>query len=92
MSSTGQLFRLPKDWLLAGCSFAAHNRAITLQAGVAFSVIALSLDHECMTTTYRFVEADLAMQKATLARLQEPGMEPGRHQPPDALMQFLLDL
>jgi hypothetical protein len=71
---------------------AAHIGAITLQAGVAFSVIALWLGHESMTTTHRSIEADLAMKKATLARLQEPGMEPGRHQPPNALMQLLLDL
>jgi hypothetical protein len=45
-----------------------------------------------MTTTHRYVEADLAMKKAALARLQESGMEPDRYQPPDALMQFLQDL
>ena len=63
-----------------------------LQSGVAFIVIALWLGHESMTTTHRYVEADLAMKKAALARLQEPGMEPARFQPPDALMQFLQDL
>jgi site-specific recombinase XerD len=70
-----------------------HSTAMhMLQAGVAFSVIALWLGHESMTTTHRYVEADLAMKKAALARLQEPGMEPDRYQPPDALMQFLQDL
>lgn len=29
MSSTGQLFRLPKDWLLAGCPLAAYIGAFT---------------------------------------------------------------
>ena len=70
-----------------------HSTAMhMLQSGVAFSVIALWLGHESMTTTHRYVEADLAMKKAALARLQEPGMEPARFQPPDALMQFLQDL
>ena len=55
-------------------------------------MIALWLGHESMTTTHRYVEADLAMKKAALARLQEPGMESARYQPPDALMQFLQDL
>jgi hypothetical protein len=59
---------------------------------VAFSVIALWLGHESMTTTRRCVEADLAMKKAALARVQEPWMESARYQPPDALMQFLQDL
>ena len=45
-----------------------------------------------MTIMHRYVEADLTMKKAALARLQEPGMEPARYQPPDALMQFLQDL
>jgi len=63
-----------------------------LQSGVAFSVIALWLGHERMTTTRRYVEADLAMKKAALALLQEPGMELAQYQPPDALMQFLQDL
>jgi hypothetical protein len=45
-----------------------------------------------MTTTHRYVEADLAMKKAALARVQEPWMESARYQPPDALMQFLQDL
>jgi site-specific recombinase XerD len=70
-----------------------HSTAMhMLQSGVAFSVIALWLGHENMTTTHRYVEADLAMKKAALARLQEPGMEPARFQPSDALMQFLQTL
>jgi hypothetical protein len=63
-----------------------------LQSGVAFSVIALWLGHESMTTTHRYVEADLTMKQNALARLQEPAMEPTRYQPPDELMPFLLDL
>lgn len=58
-----------------------------LQSGVAFSVIALWLGHESMTTTHRYVEADLTMKQNALARLQEPAMEPTRYQPPDELMR-----
>jgi hypothetical protein len=63
-----------------------------LQSGVAFSVIALWLGHESMTTTHRYVEADLTMKQTALARLQEPATEPIRYQPPDELMRFLLAL
>jgi site-specific recombinase XerD len=70
-----------------------HSTAMhMLQSGVAFSVIALWLGHESMTTTHRYVEADLTMKQNALARLQEPAMEPTRYQPPDELMRFLLDL
>ncbi|WP_269752101.1 tyrosine-type recombinase/integrase [Thiocapsa bogorovii] len=70
-----------------------HSTAMhMLQSGVAFSVIALWLGHESMTTTHRYVEADLAMKQNALARLQEPAMESTRYQPPDELMRFLLDL
>ena len=63
-----------------------------LQSSVAFSVIALWLGHESMTTTHRYVEADLAMKRTALARLQEPGIETARYHPPDALMRFLQEL
>ncbi|MBK5967521.1 hypothetical protein CCR91_01700 [Thiorhodovibrio winogradskyi] len=61
-----------------------HSTAMhMLQSGVAFSVIALWLGHESMTTTHRYVEADLTMKQNALARLQEPAMEPTRYQPTD---------
>ncbi|MGB5734256.1 MAG: tyrosine-type recombinase/integrase [Thiohalocapsa sp.] len=70
-----------------------HSTAMhMLQSGVAFSVIALWLGHESMTTTHRYVEADLTMKQNALARLQEPAMDPIRYQPSDELMRFLLDL
>lgn len=43
-----------------------------LQSGVPFNVIALWLGHESMTTTHRYVEADLAMKEKALARLEAP--------------------
>jgi site-specific recombinase XerD len=70
-----------------------HSTAMhMLQSGVAFSVIALWLGHENMSTTHRYVEADLAMKDKALARLQEPDTKVHRYHPPDALMQFLQGL
>jgi site-specific recombinase XerD len=71
-----------------------HTTAMhLLQAGVAFSVIALWLGHESTNTTHRYVEADLAMKDKALARLQEPEVQTCRYQPTDdALMQFLQSL
>jgi len=61
-----------------------------LQSGVAISVIALWLGHESMTTTHQYVEADLAMKKKALAKLQEPNTRMDCYYPSDdALMQFL---
>ena len=39
------------------------------------------LAFESMTTTHRYVEADLTMQQSALARLQEPAMESTRYRP-----------
>jgi integrase len=63
-----------------------------LQSGVAFSVIALWLGHESVSTTHRYIEADLAMKDEALARLEEPNTKFRRYHPPDALMQFLVEL
>jgi hypothetical protein len=45
-----------------------------------------------VTTTHRYVEADLAMKDKALARLQLPDTKMRRYHPPDALMQFLQGL
>jgi len=65
----------------------------SLQSGVAFSVIALWLGHESITTTHRYVEANLAMKQAALERLQEASVDMSRYSVKDnALMQFLQTL
>ncbi len=70
-----------------------HSTAMhMLQSGVAFSVIALWLGHESMTTTHRYVEDDLEMKVRALPRLQEPDTKIRRYRPPDALMRFLQEL
>ena len=63
-----------------------------LQSGVPFNVIALWLGHEKLTTTHRYVEADLAMKERALARLEEPNTKMSRYKAPDSLMQFLQTL
>lgn len=63
-----------------------------LQSGVPFNVIALWLGHEKMTTTHRYVEADLAMKERALARLEAPNTKMSRYKSPDSLMQFLQTL
>lgn len=63
-----------------------------LQSGVPFNVIALWLGHESVTTTHRYVEADLAMKEKALARLEAPDTRIRRYQAPDSLMRSLKTL
>lgn len=70
-----------------------HSTAMhMLRSGVAFNVIALWLGHESVSTTHRYVEADLVMKKKALARLQEPDTAIQRYHPPDPLLRFLQSL
>ena len=65
-----------------------HTTAMhLLQSGVRFNVIALWLGHESMNTTHRYVEADLAMKKKALARLEPPNTKMCRFRAPDSLMR-----
>lgn len=67
-----------------------HTTAMhLLQSGVPFNIIALWLGHETTTTTHRYVEADLAMKKKALSRLEAPHIQMGRFRAPDSLMRFL---
>ena len=67
-----------------------HTTAMhLLQSGVSESVIALWLGHESVTTTHRYVEADLAMKERALSRLQEPASSAVRYKPADSLLSFL---
>jgi site-specific recombinase XerD len=70
-----------------------HTSAMhMLQSGVRFNVIALWLGHESMSTTHRYVEADMTMKKKALARLQAPHTKMPRFRAPDSLMRFLQTL
>jgi site-specific recombinase XerD len=67
-----------------------HTTAMhLLQAGVDITVIALWLGHESPTTTHRYVEADLAMKRRTLAKLEEPAQRRMRFSPSDDVLAFL---
>ena len=70
-----------------------HTTAMhLLQSGISESVIALWLGHESVTTTHRYVEADLKMKERALSRLQEPASTLARYRPTDSLLSFLESL
>ena len=67
-----------------------HTTAMhLLQSGVDLTVIAMWLGHEDITTTHKYIEADLAMKEAALARIDEPHAQPVRYTAPDQLLTFL---
>jgi integrase/recombinase XerD len=70
-----------------------HSAAMTLlKAGVDTSVIALWLGHEGTETTQIYLHADMTIKEQALARVQQPGTNPGRYRPPDTLLAFLDNL
>jgi len=67
-----------------------HTTAMhLLQSGVDLTVIALLLGHEDVSTTHRYLEADLAMKEAALQRLQEPESVGQRFRASKGLLAFL---
>lgn len=70
-----------------------HTAAMRLlAAGVDTTVIALWLGHESVATTQIYIHADLAIKENALARTAPLDVQPGRYQPPDALVAFLESL
>lgn len=71
-----------------------HTAAMELlQAGVDRSVIALWLGHESVETTQMYLDANLALKEAALARTaQLEAKPPGRYRPDDKLLSFLKSL
>lgn len=70
-----------------------HTTAMhLLQSGVDLTVIALWLGHENPATTHIYMEADIAMKRKALSKIQEPRHAPLRFQPTDKLLQFLESL
>lgn len=53
------------------------------------SVIALWLGHVSVETTQIYLHADLAIKEQALDRTTPPAVQPGRYQPPDALLTWL---
>lgn len=67
-----------------------HTTAMhLLQSGVDITVIALWLGHESIATTHMYVEADLAMKKRAIDKIEMPGQSRGTYQPSDRLLAFL---
>jgi len=70
-----------------------HTMAMELlQAGVDRAVIALWLGHESVETTQIYLEANLAMKEAILAKTTPVEGKPGRYRPDDQLLAFLKSL
>lgn len=70
-----------------------HTTAMALlHAGVDTSVIALWLGHENPSTTQVYLHADMTIKEQALARVRPPNTAPGRYQPPDDLLKFLVEL
>jgi site-specific recombinase XerD len=67
-----------------------HTAAMELLlAGVDRTVIALWLGHESIETTQIYLDANLAMKEAALAKVRPIGEKPPRYKPDDALLAFL---
>jgi integrase len=60
-----------------------------LQAGVDLSVIALWLGHESIETTQKYLNADIALKEAALAKTVPPNSRTSRFRAGDRLLQFL---
>lgn len=70
-----------------------HTTAVhLLQAGVDRAVIALWLGHEQLETTQMYLDADLAMKEAALARTAPLPAHAARYKPGDRLLAFLQGL
>jgi len=63
-----------------------------LQAGVDRGVIALWLGHESVETTQIYLEANLALKEAILAKTLPLDARPGRYRAEDTLLAFLNQL
>lgn len=70
-----------------------HTTAMhLLQSGVDITVVAMWLGHEGLQTTHQYVEANMAMKDAALAKLTEVPIRKVRYRASDKLLRFLEDL
>jgi site-specific recombinase XerD len=70
-----------------------HTTAMELlQEGVDRAVIALWLGHESVETTQVYLDANLALKEAILAKTTPPEGKPGRYKAGDDLLAFLKNL
>jgi site-specific recombinase XerD len=63
-----------------------------LQAGVDRAVIALWLGHESVETTQIYLQANLEMKEAALAKVKPSSARAARYKPNDSLLEFLKNL
>jgi integrase/recombinase XerD len=70
-----------------------HTAAMELlQAGVDRALIAIWLGHESLDTTQIYLDANLQLKEAILAKMNPPKNKPGRYRPDDQLMSYLKSL
>lgn len=67
-----------------------HSTALhLLQSGVDISTIAIWLGHESISTTHKYMEADIDMKQKTLEKLTEPSIKGYRYKPSKDILAFL---
>ena len=70
-----------------------HTAAMELlQAGVDRAMIAIWLGHESLDTTQIYLDANLALKEAILAKTHPVASQPGKYRPDDQLLSFLKEL
>lgn len=70
-----------------------HSTALhLLQAGVDLSTIAIWLGHESISTTHKYMEADMEMKERVLEKLAEPAVNGCRYKPSKDILSFLAAL
>jgi integrase len=70
-----------------------HTAAMELlQAGVDRAMIAIWLGHESLDTTQIYLDANLALKQAVLAKTHPVMSQPGKYRPDDQLLSFLKGL
>lgn len=70
-----------------------HTAAMELlQAGVDRAMIAIWLGHESLDTTQTYLDANLALKEAILAKTQPVQSRPGKYRPDDQLLSYLKSL
>jgi len=67
-----------------------HTAAMELlQAGVDRALIAIWLGHEVLESTQVYLDADLPLKEAILAKMNPPQSKPGGYRPDDQLLSYL---
>ena len=63
-----------------------------LQAGVEKSLIAIWLGHEVLDSTQPYLDADLQLKEAIMAKMNPLKSKPPRYHPDDNLLAYLKPL